>query len=254
MRILVTRPAADADRFKDVLEAAGHDVLVDPMMTIEPVEAAGLASTDAVAVVATSRNALRALDGRPALTALARLPLFAVGPGTATTARDLGFTDVREGAATGADLVAPVSGFAARSPGRPVLHLRGERTAFDIAAALRARGVAVGEAVVYRQVPAERLAQATVLGLSGGTIDLIVLMSPLTAATWLKLVAEAELNNAAMRVAYACLSRGIAQALAPLGARTHVAAKPSGEEMLALITRLAAQSGGIWPAGSREGT
>lgn len=238
MHVLVTRPAADAAEFKARLGALGHTVLLDPLVTIETTVPPTLEPGAARVLAATSRNALRALEGHAALPRLQSLPVFTVGPGTAELARRLGFADVRPGTATAADLVAPLA-----AVGLPVLHLRGEKTAFDLAGALAAAGIAVTETVVYRQVPSTHLRPETIAAVKDGSLDTVVLMSPLTAATWLTLISQAGCDDAAARLRYACLSAGIAAAMAARGAETRVAARPNAEEMLALVVAMAAQSG-----------
>jgi uroporphyrinogen-III synthase len=59
MRVVVTRPQADSERTAVALEALGHEVLVAPLMRIEPV-AVDLAGTWS-AIVITSANALQAV-------------------------------------------------------------------------------------------------------------------------------------------------------------------------------------------------
>ena len=55
MRLVVTRPQADSERTATALRARGHEVLVAPLMQVEPV-AADLAGGWA-AVIITSANA-----------------------------------------------------------------------------------------------------------------------------------------------------------------------------------------------------
>lgn len=239
MHILVTRPEADAAEFKARLEALGHRVTVDPLMRIVSCAPADLSCLDKGAIAATSRNALRAIADHPALAGLVQHPLYVVGPGTAAMARTLGFREIVTGPATAADLVEPI---AAAAPAGGVLHLRGERTAFDLKAALGNRGIPVAEAVVYRQVAAESLSAGTVAALASRSLDIAVLMSPLTAQTYVSLIQAAGLGDAARGVRYACLSAGIAEKVAMLPAETAVASKPRAEEMLALVVAMAEQS------------
>ncbi|MGB7776630.1 MAG: uroporphyrinogen-III synthase, partial [Pseudolabrys sp.] len=77
MRVVVTRAQADADRTATVLRARGHDVLVAPLMRVEPIET----SLDGQwsAIVVTSANAPNAIARSPARNTMVKLPLFAVG-------------------------------------------------------------------------------------------------------------------------------------------------------------------------------
>ena len=91
-RILITRPEPDASDWRTQFEARGAQVTIDPLLEIEllPPQTANL--TGVQALIATSRNALRALQNSPILPQAATLPIFTVGPATTQLARDLGFT------------------------------------------------------------------------------------------------------------------------------------------------------------------
>ena len=91
MRLVVTRPLADSERTAAALRARGHQVLVAPLMRVEPV-AADLRGTWA-AVIMTSANAPAAIAANPAREALIKLPAFAVGQRSADAARQAGFSN-----------------------------------------------------------------------------------------------------------------------------------------------------------------
>src|SRR5512135_2434480 len=92
MRLVVTRPQADGERTAAALRARGHDVLVAPLLRVEPV-AADLSGTWG-AVIITSANAPGAIAGNPACKVMFSLPLFAVGRRSADAARQAGFPNV----------------------------------------------------------------------------------------------------------------------------------------------------------------
>jgi uroporphyrinogen-III synthase len=249
MRLLVTRPEPDALRLRALLEEAGHEATVEPLLGLsfdrtEPIDLDG-----AQALIATSRNALRALKvgyeaGRGTTAALAearQLLLFAVGKGTAAEARTLGFETVATGAGTAAELVAHI--VSVLDPANGVLvHLAGDTLARDLAGELEAHGFRVRQPVVYRMVPATAFADTTVEDIATGAIDGVLLMSPRTAAVYAGLVLRHGLTKAVQRLPHFCLSAAVARRLQPLGAvPTHVAEAPRLEELLALIDESAAQ-------------
>src|SRR5215475_10766228 len=92
MRVVVTRPQADAERTAAVLRARGHEVLVTPLMRVEPIAANLDGRWSALAI--TSANAPAAITGNPARHTLVKLPLLAVGGRSAEAARVVGFVDV----------------------------------------------------------------------------------------------------------------------------------------------------------------
>ena len=97
-------PATRRRAHRRALRARGHEVLVAPLMRVEPV-AADL-SGDWGAVIITSANAATAPS--PAIrraSALIALPLFAVGQRSAEAARAAGFTDVTSAGGDVRDLV-----------------------------------------------------------------------------------------------------------------------------------------------------
>lgn len=243
MHLLLTRPEADAEATRQRLEAAGHTVTLEPMLTIEPIATGGLELTGVQALVVTSRNALRMLARLPELAEARRLPLLTVGPGTAAEARALGFERIEAGAAGARELAVLVT--ARFEPGAgALLHLAGETLAFDLAAALTAAGYEMRTAALYRAVTRTSLAPATAHLLRQGAIDGVLLMSPRTATIYQSLIRKGDLLSAAGNVVHLCLSQAVAAALTPLGSvQCAVAAAPNLEEMLALIASVAAQSG-----------
>jgi uroporphyrinogen-III synthase len=242
MRLLVTRPEPDALKLKGLLERRGHEATVDPLLSVtfedvEPVELEG-----AQALIATSRNALRALKASPSLALAKTLPLFAVGHATAAEGRTLGFSTIVTGAGTSAELVAhivsaidPVAGL--------LIHLAGDTVTGNLKGELEAHGFRVRQPVVYRMRPAQWLAEDTVEQLATREIDGIILMSPRTAAVYASLIAKQGLTATVRPMPHFCLSRAVAHRLEPLGAvRAIVTEAPSLEVLLALIDETAAQS------------
>jgi len=244
MRLLVTRPEPDALRLRAALEERGHEATVEPLLAVsyagaDPIELEGVQ-----ALIATSRNALRALKSHPLRGEARRLPLFAVGRATAAEARTLGFGVVVTGAGTAEELVAHIVSVVDPAAGL-LLHLAGDTLAGDLAGELEAHGFRVARAVVYRMEPAQALSEDTVAQLAEGEIDGVILMSPRTATIYAGLMRRQGLLGAAGRLVHFCLSPAVARRLAPLGeVRAEIASSPRLEEVLALIDRTAARSAG----------
>jgi len=91
MRLLVTRPEPDALKLRAALEEHGHEATVEPLLSVSFEDGDELDLDGVQALIATSRNGLRALKSHPALAEARALPLFAVGGATAKEARALGF-------------------------------------------------------------------------------------------------------------------------------------------------------------------
>jgi uroporphyrinogen-III synthase len=242
MRLLVTRPEPDASELKAHLVARGHEVLIEPLVTIsfdegDPIELEGVQ-----ALIATSRNGLRALARRPAIEQARALPVFAVGPGTAATGRALGFEQVIRGPSGARELVALIVE-RAEVNGGPLLHLAGDTLAFDFAPELRRLGFHVVRPVVYTTAAANRLSGSTVSRLFDGLIGGVLLLSPRTADVYTSLINKHGLVTASRHIVHFCLSAAVAERLAPLEpVKAAIAAQPSLQEMLALVARVAPQS------------
>lgn len=247
MRLLVTRPEPDATALRAHLIAQGHDVLIEPLITIRFDNADPIELDDVQALIATSRNGLRALAESPALEQARFLPLFAVGPGTAATARGLGFEHVIKGPGTGRELVDFIIAHAEVNGG-PLLHLAGDVLAYDFARELARLGYHVLKPVVYETEPATRLSGSTAARLANGQIEGVLLLSPRTASIYAALVKAHGLTEAVRRgVAHYCISAAAAARLEELApVKVEIAAQPNLQEVLALTARATSQSGQIY--------
>lgn len=241
MRLLVTRPEPDAGRQAEQLAARGHEAVLAPLLDIAFDPAAPLELAGAQAVIATSRNALRALAAHPAFGEAQRLPLLAVGDATAEEARALGFADVTIGPGTAAKLAKLIA--SEHEPGRGALvHLSGDAIAFDLKSALEARGFTVKRFVLYRAVPSAALPDQALSLLKAGALDGVILMSLRTGKTFADLVAGLGLVTQGRGLVCYCLSEAVAGAVRPLGWTIRVAAHPREEDILALVDSEAASS------------
>jgi uroporphyrinogen-III synthase len=214
------------------------------MLRIELLPIAVADIEGASALIVTSRNALRALAASPALLGAVELPILTVGPGTAELARELGFTRVVAGAGSAADLV-PLIANAPIPPGA-LIHLAGEILSADLTGPLAARDIKLRKVVAYRTIPANELGHRTRELLARHAIDAVTLMSPRTAATFARLVADAGLKLSAPKPIFVCLSAAVAAALGDLPqGRVVVAEAPNSEAMLAAMSQVATLSSGV---------
>lgn len=223
MRIAVTRPQADAERTASALRKQGHDVLVAPLMRVEPI-AADLAGAWQ-AVVVTSANAPGAVTGNKALHAL---PLFAVGHRSADAAKAAGFTDVTS---AGGDLHDLVQLVAERRVPSPLLYLAGEDRAADLVTELAAHGIEAALRVIYRAVTAP-LPADLIAALKAGEIDAVLHYSPRSAENYVSGARAANVIDAALKPRHVCLAESAAAPLATAGAAKVVIARHPDEAAL----------------------
>lgn len=183
--LLLTRPAPQSQRFAaEVLEAVGPlPVVISPLMQPTDLDPT-LPDLPFRALILTSETgaeaAGRLAKGHP-LPNLA----FCVGERTAKAAREAGF-EVRSAKGDAAALIALV--LSTLSDG-PVLHLRGENVAGDIAETLTKGGIKTHSAILYAQRPQPLSPEALALFHNHAPV-LIPIFSPRSATLLAKAMAE----------------------------------------------------------------
>lgn len=244
MHVLVTRPEPDSIKLVGLLQKRGHEATAAPLSSFEPLGLDAEALEGVTSLIATSRNALRALVGSDVLALARNLTVFAVGGATAEEARRMGFARVVKGPGTGSELVPLIASLV--DPAEEILlHLAGDRLACDIAGELYELGLRVETRVVYRMVQAQSLPAKVLSAIAAGDIDAVTLMSPQAAVVWTRLVEKHAVENSVRNIIHLCLSEAVARRLAPLeGIAIEATVRPTLEEMLALIDLAAAKSGG----------
>jgi uroporphyrinogen-III synthase len=234
VRLLVTRPAEEAERTAARLRALGHEVIVGALLTIEPIIDADLGAGPWVGAVITSANAARAIAAHPRREEVIALPAFVVGAQTADAARQAGFSDVTSADGNARDLARLLAQRFAGA-GQPLLYLAGVDRAVDLAAELAGQ-VAVRTVEVYRAVAIGAFPAPVQQALLAGTIDGVLHYSRRSADIYLNLAIAAGLLDSALAPIQYCLSPQIAQPLLAAGARkVRVASRPDEIALLDLI-------------------
>ena len=184
VRVLVTRPANQADALAHLIEAEGGEAIRLPTIEIAP--PTDPAALDAVLkrwadfhlTIFISPNAVRA--AMPRLRAFGlppTAPCAAVGQGTQQVLRTEGFENV----------LAPSTGFdsesllellpAASVAGKNILIVRGAGGRELLSETLSARGARIGHAECYRRLPPHQPDGASLARLQRGEIDIISITS-----------------------------------------------------------------------------
>jgi uroporphyrinogen-III synthase len=232
MRVVVTRPQADADRTASALRGRGHEVLVAPLMRVEPITAD--ISGQWGAIVITSANAPVVLAGNPARAVLIKLPLFAVGHRSADAARVAGFADVTSAGGDVRDLVQLIVERHADAKA-PLLYLAGEDRATDLIGELSVHGIAAEMRVVYRAVTAS-FPDELIEALKAGEIDAVLHFSRRSAENYLSGANRAGIPGEALKPRHICLSEPIAAPLVAAGATAiAIARHPQEADLIELL-------------------
>ena len=245
MRVLITRPLASARALAARLEALGHEAVVEPLFTIAA-DADGRARlTPALeGVAALLFTSINGVTSFAAASEQRDLRVFAVGDGTASAARRAGFVEVESAQGDVERLVALVAARLKPDAG-PLLHASGRTVAGDLAGRLAHLGFVIRSLPLYRAIPAEALAAATLAAFRAGRIDAALFFSPRTAATFVRLARAAGIERHCATSAGVALSAAVAGELEGLGWRhVAVAEVPTEAAVLKAVDRLAAERRG----------
>lgn len=231
MRLLVTRPEEGGERSAAALRARGHDVLLAPLLRIEPLADVDLGAPPFDAILLSSANAARAIANHPRMSELKTVPVLAVGQQTAEAARAAGFADVQSADGDARKLSAFA---AARFAGSrsALLYLAGDERARDIAGELPA--LSVRTVAVYRAVKAAQLPSSVQAALAAGRLDGVLHFSLRSAEAYIACAQAAGLLDKALALFHYCLSPRVA---GPLGAAANIriAARSDEAALLDLV-------------------
>jgi uroporphyrinogen-III synthase len=273
VRILVTRPEPECERTAALLRGFGHEVLLMPLLRIEPIRHAELGAGPWAAVLFTSANAVRAAAAHRRFGELADLPVYTVGRRTQAAAAAAGFTSILS---ADGDVNALVSLIASKPPvadrmgtssglgsaansspppcgervpvarpqpnlapmGLPLLYCAGEERAGDLEGELQLRGLHVETALLYRASMVAELTSDVRAALAAGAIDAVLHYSARTAAAFVAAATMAGIGDLSIQTRHLCLSAQVAAPLAATGAKAiEIASEANEQALLALIGR-----------------
>ncbi|MGZ0188321.1 MAG: uroporphyrinogen-III synthase, partial [Alphaproteobacteria bacterium] len=147
--LLITRPADSAERFADQTRALGFDPILAPMLTIKLTQPQKLCLNGIQAILITSRHGAAALVRA---TERRDVPVLAVGDATASAAQGFGFTDVQSAGGDGVAL-ASLAAHRLNAANGAVLHVSGDKQAFDVVGALCQQGFDARLRLLYSGTP-----------------------------------------------------------------------------------------------------
>lgn len=239
MRILVTRPAADAELTAARLMELGHEAVLSPVSRLHVLRPVLALALQPDALIVTSRNAIRALDGHAQRAELLNVPLLAVGRSTAELAQARGFASVVAAAGTASSLIELA--VTSLSKGKSALYLAGRDRAADVAGALNNHGIATDTVIIYEAIAEDGLTALAAERMANGDLDAVLHYSARGASLFLEHVRSSSACEIAARAcAHLCLSAKVATALKPLGAETVLTAhQPDEDSLMDLLPSLA---------------
>lgn len=174
MRVLVTRPKEDAERFAAALKDAGHEVITSPALNIVPLNGPMIDLDPATILLITSANAIRTLATR---TSARENLVLCVGSASAETARTLGFVQVEASPNRGVEgLIAWIVGRFGPSHAN-FFYPSAADTAGDLQSALTAHGFTLRREVIYRADAAATLSPEGQEALRRNAVDCVAYFS-----------------------------------------------------------------------------
>ena len=235
MRLLVTRPEPEGTRTAARLRARGHEVVLAPLLRIEPATDARFGAGPWAGVVFTSGNAARAVAAHRRFGELAGLPAYAVGARTREAAMRVGFSDVVSAEGDVDDLAGLVAAKTG-DVGLPLIYFAAGDQAGDLAGTMAMAGRAVETVIIYRAVIVGDFDAGARAAITGGGIDGVLHYSPRTSGAFIVAARAAGIMDFAMKIRHFCLSSQVALPLAAAGAAAvRIAGAPNEAALLALI-------------------
>lgn len=232
MRLLVTRPEAEAQVLRTRLRTLGYEADCAPMLRIENLPVAALPLDGVTALLFTSANGVRAFC---ASCARRDFIVHAVGEASAAAATAAGFVRVHAAGGDVDSLAALVRVWQKPQDGA-LLHAAGATLAGDLQAMLAADGYDIRRVTLYAAHAATALPPETAARFAAGDYAAVLFFSPRTAATFVTLSQAAGIAQAPAGCIAICLSDNVARAVAPLGWQDiRVAATPRETDLLALL-------------------
>lgn len=234
--IVITRPPSDAEVLMQALQESGHHAICEPLTeiflnhTVRPELARALLG-DPHAVIATSRNGVRALA---ALSELRDMMLLCVGESTEAVAQSAGFTRT---SACGGDVQAMVDTIInAYDSGSHFVYVAATHTSEDLPGLLSAFGMQLTPIIAYNAVASEALSDTLIEQMRRNQIDGITFMSPRTAEIFMQLADKAGINDALPVLEAFCLSENVSKPLrAQVWKNIHIAKQPTLASLIACV-------------------
>ncbi|MDB5641288.1 MAG: uroporphyrinogen synthase [Hyphomicrobiales bacterium] len=228
MRVLLTRPEADARRSAARLATLGHEPVLAPLFEIVPTSATRPAGAFD-RLLATSAHAF---DHLPDIDDLAPLRIDLVGARTADAARDAGFAKTGITAPDAKALAIAIA--RERTPPQDFLYFAGRERRPDLEAGLAALGHRITPWIVYETRESEAAAAHLAHVWQAQDIDAVLHFSPRSAALYVALAEQAGLLTRALTPLQVAISPRAAQPLNG-AADVRIAATPDLDGLLACL-------------------
>lgn len=232
MRVLVTRPQADQAQTLSALADLGLSGLSCPVLDVDWLDFA-IPLEPWQAVVATSRNGLRALAAED-LASLVSVPLFVVGRKTEILAVELGFRQVSPASRDAAHLGQGSLGQLSAEAG-PILYLTARHRSGNLVEELEQAGFGVHLVELYQTKAVDRWPEDIIQNIKNRQLGGVLLYSARTARLFVERLDQYGLDDAATNLTFFCLSPAVASVLSERDYPLVVAEAPNEASLLASV-------------------
>lgn len=225
-RALLIRQEEESLALSKLLQEKGVETCLHPLFT--PLFFSLPSLKNPQGIIITSKNALRALEGRENLK---EIPLFVVGDQTALFAKERGFLTVLSASGTSQELLHLILEKA--SPKKGILwHLSGDIVKGNIVETLKAKGFEAKQRRVYHIEEAKALPPSLLFDLEHQRISHILFFSPRMTTLFIHLLRKKRLEKVTCQMTALCLSQDVLkEALELEWKKVWVSSKPTLQDM-----------------------
>lgn len=236
MKVLLTRQKEDCVRTAKHLEAAGYETVIFPLIAKVRLEnrAQNIAPDFLVFTSAIAVDCVGA-DLSPVWK---ELPVYAVGPRTASMLVDCGYKNIRQGKGSARHLADRILAEQQSKAASGIYYCAKER-AFDMEEALSGLNITLECCVVYEiaKLKVDKAAFSQALSEVAGGVSL--LFSPLSAQAFMELVRECEVEKLLEPIHFAVISEKTSQAVdVRLVKSLHIAKSPNEQSLIEVIKQI----------------
>lgn len=230
MAIFVTRPFPDNEKTAEALRAKGYEVLIAPTLRFETLPFHYDPEVTYDAVIVTSANALRSVEGDPGLTRLQELKLFSVGDASAEVARRAGFKNVISATGDGAALRELVT--KKLKKGGTLCYLAGADLGRDLTAELGDRGYTVITHTTYRMMPIAHFSDEATAAFNADAVQAVLHYSRRSARAFVEAVQASGVEIRALALPHICISDAVGAILREAGTSRVIMARTPDENAI----------------------
>ncbi len=226
-RALVIRQREEAIPLAKALREKGVEPCLCPLFTPHFLPFSPLENPQGLII--TSKNALRALEGRREVR---DMPLYVVGDQTAGLAKSMGFSTVFSASGTSQELASLILQKASRAQGT-LWHLSGDVVRGNIVDTLQREGFDAKRRIIYRLKASDDLPSSLVEDLRNQRISHVLFFSPRTTTLFVDLLKKKGLEKTTVQMTALCLSQNVVKKALSLDWRkVWVSTTPTAQEMI----------------------